>query len=259
MLRLFINLIESVLPKKWHLAFRYNLCKIRRELDLEMKFIDALIKDRRYFLDIGANMGIYTYKFSKTFASVSSFEPIIEISRRISYLSVDNVRVCNEAVSNQLGNLLLYIPVERGISLYGLASLEPRNSECETRKVPVTTIDNFNFNDVDFIKIDVEGHEFNVIQGALKTIQKCHPVILVEIEQKHLEFPMQEVFDLLINHGFQGYFLSEMGVKTIDKFSYDSNQKPYLDCPQDFRYINNFIFTHPSRFSAEELCSIKVS
>lgn len=106
MLMLFINLIELVLPKKWHLAFRYNLAKIRGEHDLEMEFVDALLKDRRCFLDIGANMGVYTYKFSKTFASIVSFEPIVEVSRRISNLEVDNVSVCNEAVSNEMGNLL---------------------------------------------------------------------------------------------------------------------------------------------------------
>lgn len=259
MLILFINLIEWVLPKKCHLAFRYSLAKIRGEHDLEMEFIDALLKDRRCFLDVGANMGIYTYKFSKTFASIVSFEPIIEVSRRISNLSVDNVRVRNDAVSNEMGNLLLHIPIERGVLLHGLASLESRDTECEKRKVPVTTIDHCEFTDVDFLKIDVEGHELNVVQGALKTIRQCLPVVLIEIEQRHIEFPVQKVFDLLISQGFEGYFLSEMGVRSICDFNYDCNQKPYLGCLHDVRYINNFIFTHPSRFSADEVRSITIS
>jgi FkbM family methyltransferase len=47
-------------------------------------------------------------------------------------------------------------------------------------KIPVTTVDSYNFNDVDFMKIDVEGYETKCVQGAEHTIKKYFPVIIIE-------------------------------------------------------------------------------
>jgi FkbM family methyltransferase len=51
-------------------------------------------------------------------------------------------------------------------------------------KVPVRTIDSYNFESVDAIKIDVEGSELLVIQGAKDTIDRCRPSVQVEIVPK---------------------------------------------------------------------------
>jgi hypothetical protein len=48
-------------------------------------------------------------------------------------------------------------------------------------RVPTRCLDSFNFDTVDLIKIDVEGHEYQVVKGALKTIQRCRPAVVVEI------------------------------------------------------------------------------
>ena len=45
------------------------------------------------------------------------------------------------------------------------------------------SLDQYNYNDVDFIKIDVEGWEPKVLRGAKKTIDRCNPVICVEINK----------------------------------------------------------------------------
>jgi CO dehydrogenase/acetyl-CoA synthase delta subunit len=44
------------------------------------------------------------------------------------------------------------------------------------------TIDEFNFSDIDYIKIDVDGYELNVLQGAVNTIKKYNPLLVVEQE-----------------------------------------------------------------------------
>lgn len=51
-------------------------------------------------------------------------------------------------------------------------------------EVPCRTIDSYNFDDVDAIKIDVEGSELFVMEGALETIKRCRPAIQVEIVPK---------------------------------------------------------------------------
>ena len=59
-----------------------------------------------------------------------------------------------------------------GKAISSLASLEKRNGDCEVRTVKVDKIDNYDFDDVDLIKIDVEGHEEYVIEGARNVIKK---------------------------------------------------------------------------------------
>jgi hypothetical protein len=73
--------------------------------------------------------------------------------------------------------------------------------------IPVRTVDSFGYRTVDFIKIDVEGHEYQVIQGALKTIQRCRPAIMVEIsyEGKLLDH------DITANHKSTLSVIENMG------------------------------------------------
>ncbi len=57
---------------------------------------------------------------------------------------------------------------------------------CKTRvwkeggSVPMNTLDSFALQDVDLIKIDAEGYEFNIVKGGAETIQRCRPVMIVE-------------------------------------------------------------------------------
>lgn len=73
-----------------------------------------------------------------------------------------------------------------GNLIIGEASLENKQGDCEIRKVPVKELDEFGFTDTDLIKIDVESHEAQVIEGAKKTLEASKQVIVVEIEQRHI-------------------------------------------------------------------------
>ena len=123
-----------------------------------------------------------------------------------------------------------------------MASLEKRDSECELRSVKVSTVDSYEFDDVDLIKIDVEGHEKSVIEGALKTIKKTQPILLVEIEQRHIEKEIEDIFQLILNLNYNGFFLLDNSLTPLEEFSYEKNQKPFLDNVIVKEYINNFIF-----------------
>lgn len=57
------------------------------------------------------------------------------------------------------------------------------------------TLDSFNFEDIDFIKIDVEGHEFKVLMGGVETIKKYKPTILVEENESTEFFNKGKMFD----------------------------------------------------------------
>ena len=236
------KIVELLVPSRYQLAFRYAWLNMKGRLDEEMLVAATLLNRRRRFIDIGANVGIYSYYFGKKFESVESFEPISEITYRISALGASNINIHNVALSNELGSLDFYIPIKEGKLAAPLASLEERDAPFEKRTVSVRTLDSYQYSDVDLIKIDVEGHEFSTIEGAIETILRCKPLLIVEIEQRHTSKPLEEIFNSIVQHGYDGFFLANDSLIPLSKFSYGVHQEPYLDDVNSELYINNFIF-----------------
>ena len=155
--------------------------------------------------------------FKKTFNRINAFEPLQEISYRLAYFQNEFLTVHNCALSNKKGELQIYIPNISGQAIASLASLEKRDGDCEIRTVEVDTIDNYDFDDVDLIKIDVEGHEESVIEGARKVIQKNLPILIVEIEQRHIKKQIEEVFQCILNLKYSGFFLQNGNLIPLNK------------------------------------------
>lgn len=68
--------------------------------------------------------------------------------------------------------------------------------------VTVNTLDSYNFENVDIIKVDVEGYEFPVLKGAEQTIRRCRPIVqleMVETQAKHFGYTPQDIADYFIN------------------------------------------------------------
>ena len=241
MMSLIKKTIKNNLPRKYQLAYIYFKRKMNNELDPEMLYVSRILERKRRFLDIGANIGIYSYHFKNIFKNVDVFEPLKEIP----YLSQGksaSLKIHNVALSNNIGELKLHIPYLKGKLDFGLASLEERETACEIKNVKVTTLDSYNYNDIDLIKIDVEGHEKNVIEGALQTIKDNMPILLVEIEQRHINCKISDVFQYILSLNYDGFFLVEGSLMPLTDFSYERNQKPYLKNVMVKEYINNFIF-----------------
>lgn len=236
--------IKNLIPAKWYLMFYFNWLKKTNRLDKEMLFIRKLLRSERKFIDIGANIGIYSYYFSKYFNKIEAFEPLPSVTEPLRLSLRSNVAIHNIALSNDFGKLQLYVPLHNNIEVPGLASLEVRKKPFHMYTVDVMKLDDFGFSDVDLIKIDVEGHEYQVIEGAYHTIKKYRPVIIVEVEQRHLKIDMSTVFNLLLSYGYSGFFLKNKRLIEITKFSYEAHQKPFLNNRKKNFYINNFIFIH---------------
>ena len=89
----------------------------------------------------------------------------------------------------------------------------------ETYEVQVKTLDSFNFENVDAIKIDCEGYEYPILKGAVSTIKNCRPVVqleIVEAQCKKFGYTPQDMFDLFhkqignyVTTDFQGNDLGE--------------------------------------------------
>ena len=235
-------IIEKIIPTKYQLNLRYFYLKKLNKLDAEMFYVSKLLKNKRRFLDIGANVGIYSFHFRKTFKYVDAFEPLEEVSYRLHALQNNSLNVHNVGISNTRGEIKFFIPYLNGKKSPALASLEKRKGKCEQRSIRVKTIDDYNFKDVDLIKIDVEGHEESVIKGANKTIQETMPILIVEIEQRHISKEINKVFKSILNLNYNGFFIENRKLISLQEFSYDNHQEPFLDNVNSKKYINNFIF-----------------
>lgn len=110
--------------------------------------------------------------------------------------------------------------------------------------VGTTTLDKEDLVDVGFVKIDVEGYELAVLRGARGLIERERPVLMVEIEQRHLDMPMSEVFRYVEGMGYEGWFYLRGVMRRLEDFDPDEHQRGLRDDmrrPRD--YVNNFIFT----------------
>ncbi|MCM8807767.1 MAG: FkbM family methyltransferase [Candidatus Omnitrophica bacterium] len=181
---------------------------------------------------------------------VEAFEPIPECaetilaySRYLAKKGKNNIYVHRVGLSNTSGYLTLHIPVRNGKRVFAYASFEYIENPYEDIQVPVFRLDDFNFRNVSFIKIDVEGHEDKVLEGAQETILREKPVILIEIEQRHMPGrSIEDVFNKIIAFGYEGSFLFRNKLTPLSEFSYEKHQQPYLNNVMCRDYINNFIF-----------------
>lgn len=197
---------------------------------------------------MGANVGLYSYRLSKVCRRVEAFEPNPDCLAVLEAYGAQNVRTHRVALSSEPGTLVLNIPVVGGILQPGLGSaIMPSGVDSVSIEAPKRRLDDFDFTDVCFIKIDVEGHELEVLAGAERTIRRHHPVLLVEIEERHQQAGMQAVFSVAADYGYSGFFVFEGSLQPLDRFKAEYHQRGYLEARQLVKYVNNFIFLRPDQ------------
>lgn len=132
-------------------------------------------------VDAGASYGFLSVPFSFMFENVYSFEPNPEVFRCLeeNVSEYKNVSVYPKALSSY--GAIKDLVVTSNVSGAGGLRENFNGSDAVIHQVETITLDSLNLVDVDFIKIDVEGHELELIEGAAQTIQKYKPVIYCEV------------------------------------------------------------------------------
>lgn len=225
---------------------------LARKVEPEMLWLKNSMNNDAVFFDIGANVGAYIYLLEDKLPSknIFAFEPNANLFLRLKRI-FPNINVADVALSDENTIAEFKIPVMNGKTVHTRGTLQTGNREMgesasKIQNVQVIPLDDWcslnRIEKIDFIKIDVEGNELKTLRGAEKSIRNFRPALMVEIEQRHHDFPIWNIIEEVLGWGYSAHYLGrktlrpEVLTKEILENQDAANVKVYDS------YINNIIF-----------------
>ncbi len=190
----------------------------------------TFMKPGSVVFDVGANIGQYSLLASKLVGEggqVYAFEPspdvLNKLQENIKLNSAENIEVVAKAVTAKSGRMQFYTASEQGNQ--GVGSLLPAEAyRAHTRSadsidVEALTLDDFcedrGIERVDFLKIDVEGFDLEVLKGAGKLMERNPDlVVFSEVEPLNLsqvDTTIEDFYRFTETHGFQAWYAEKRG------------------------------------------------
>lgn len=141
-----------------------------------------LVQNRDVAVDVGANVGFFSKNMVKDFREVHAFEPVWFVRACLARNVRGNCIIYPFALSDICGEDVIETTpiVSGGGQIGGAASLARRHPMRQT--IRLVTLDSLNIPRIDFLKIDVQGHEARVLAGARETLARGNAVVLCEFE-----------------------------------------------------------------------------
>ena len=206
-----------------------------------MQLVSLLAGQGSTCVDVGANKGTWTERMRQVVGKtgqVLSIEPQRQLSMylQIGFGHRENVEVHDCAVSVRSGTRELKVPLRDGRAVSGHATFGPTPPDAITEKVRVETLDELvGERCPDFIKIDVEGHELEVIEGSLRTIANRLPPMIIEMMPGGPVSATAQCFRLLTEtYGYQAGVMRERGVLPITDWpNWEDRPSPNIIFAQD--------------------------
>lgn len=226
--------------------------EIGRWGESELMELRHLVRPGDLALDVGCNLGTYSYELSRITGCVIAFEPNPALAKLVRSLHLPGLEVRQMALSSRDGSSELLIPTPAAGG-HWLASLRPEvvaGRPVERVVVPTRRLDGLAVQGVRFMKIDVEGFEEAVLDGAVETIARDRPRLLIEIEERHNPGGLPRIRERLSSLGYSGRFLSRGRWLPLDHFEPEIHQQVDEDLElvgksitrRDCPYVNNFLF-----------------
>jgi FkbM family methyltransferase len=226
------NLYLKILVKK-------NLKKGESELH----FLPFMTDKNKDSVDIGANKGVFTYILSKMSNKVYAFEPNPKMYSILKDAKIKNALTYQVALSDKSGIAELLVPMNEKTNKFSNqgASLSKVKVSGANKSVQVEekTLDSYKFNNIGFIKIDVEGYEMQVLNGAKNTLLKNKPVLMIELEEGHTKRPIESLIKEVEDYGYKALFLKRKQLTDISLFDAEKNHRNPKNRED---YVFNFIF-----------------
>ena len=228
------RLKHLILPDKLYLRF---LVKRRlRKGEKELHILPFIVSRGGTSIDIGANKGLYAWLLSRLSDQVHAFEPNPKIHALLKRAVPANVETHEVALSHESGEIDLILPIQRSgrYSNQGATLQTQKMGDKDFGQIKVTQkpLDDYGFTDVSFIKIDVEGFEFEVLEGARELLARERPVLLIEIEERQNKLTLEDAIATVNDYGYDCFYVSKMALRHFSQFETDA----------DKGFTNNFIF-----------------
>jgi FkbM family methyltransferase len=192
--------------------------KGQKEFNVVEKYFPS---KRKNCIDIGAHVGITSIRHAQYFKNVYSFEPVHYELLKENTKGFPTIHCYPYAVSDKEQIIEIYpgtlnsgvgiIPTKYNKKFIYNRFKKPnaRYKDVNTIQVECKTIDSFEFEEITFIKIDVEGYNIPVINGMLETLKKYKPIIQLE-----------EAYEKEVNEAVRA-ILFKLGYTIREKFERD--------------------------------------
>ncbi len=219
----------------------------KEETELVLNIL-KLLPENFNFYDVGANTGYYGIIAGRLFnkSTVYSFEPVKShlkvLKENISINEIgDNVKIYDFALGDENSETKIHLAGSG--STINASFSDAENSETENIKLKRLDdlIHSDNLKTPDFIKIDTEGYELEVLKGANTTLKDTSPILFVEIAysmknlgRNYINNKFQETFEYLIDKGYKAYILAGSKVK-----EFSINERP--------DGVNMYLFLNPAK------------
>jgi FkbM family methyltransferase len=174
--------IKNLLPAR--LYYPYKIDREARGVEPELRILRELVPNACTAIDVGANRGYYSWALSRVAAAVEGFEPNPVLAKFAQTKLGRRARLHEVALSDHAGVATLYVPRRAsGSSLHIIGNLDNvyAHDRVDEIQVRLATLDSYGFENVGFLKIDVEGAEMEVLTGARETILNNRPTMLIEL------------------------------------------------------------------------------
>lgn len=242
-------------PKLLIRAYKY-LNKTDAE---EIRYIRKNLGPGDAAFDIGAHKGAYTYWMRRSVKDTGKIVCVEPQPKLVAYLKkvfgifgFSNILIMDCAVSEKDSKGVITVDgppgnISQGARIDDQAKIRGKRDfhEIDVQIRSIDSIAEETGMEPKLVKIDVEGHELSVLKGMRRIFEEIRPIIVLECEKQHLsDHTVFDVFNLILEKGYSGYYLQDGHKHPLDRFDVQRDQWRYIEqgIRLDRNYINNFVF-----------------
>lgn len=157
-------------------TIRLKTPQVKELADLELLLSSGLVGGWRTAIDGGAHVGGWTRALAARFAHVHAYEPALDTfsALRANTADLGNVTLHQQALLDRATTVAVHCPPERRALTARYVIADPLGM------VEATTVDALGLEDLDLLKLDVEGAEVLALRGARQTLRRCRPLVIIE-------------------------------------------------------------------------------
>ena len=192
-----------------------------------IKYAETFLNDNSIILDIGANIGTWSIPLAIKNRTVHSFEPydssFYSLCGNIFINNKEhNIYPHHSALIDDINKkTTMYLPEKANMGGCKLIETKDDDNNTNLHRYKLLTLDSLKLEKLDFIKLDVEGQELNVIKGGVKTIMKNKPVIFFEcwdINSHHWDKIPNTRYELMDYVKSLGYTINKVNIDGNDNY-----------------------------------------